>query len=126
MLKSAVYNISINKLDQRQSNGACPVGCCRDETAKGNGQPVGRRYRSQSDSSWPHQGLTKPLVGFTRKSVVWRAISLQKQFPYVVATAAILFWIVAPTVLGAMATYAEQTSLDRIESGLRDSCDDDA
>jgi len=57
--------------------------------------------------------------------MVWRAISLEKQYPYVVATAAMLFWIVASTVLGAMATYVEQTSLDRSESGLRDPCDDD-
>jgi hypothetical protein len=32
---------------------------------------------------------------------------------------AILLFFVGPIVLGAMATYAEQNSLDRIESGLR-------
>ena len=43
MLKSAVCNISINKLHQLQSNGKCPLGCCETRPWWGGGQPVIRQ-----------------------------------------------------------------------------------
>ena len=69
-------------------------------------------------------GPASPRLHQTLSGVHQKACDLEtkisaKSIFAVIATMAIFLFFVGPVVLGAMATYAEQTSLDRIESGLR-------
>ncbi len=48
MLKSAVYNISINKLDQSIPKAHAQWVVVETRPLKGNGQPVVKRCRSQA------------------------------------------------------------------------------